>query len=292
MSAPETRGSDPGLRERLHQAADAAAPRSIDVDAVLAASRARRRARRTAALGVTATAAVLLAVGGIAIAVNGLGPNAASNSALTSESAGTAPEAGPEGAGDDAAGTRLAAPEQVNLCGAPVAGATDASASGLVVAVEPPAAIARGATVDVRVTVTNAGPSPVTGELRAAPALAVADDGITRWHTNGVVSDESVPIALIRHLLASIHAERYSAPVHRASVAGLRMSRVHGTYGYASVIWHEVAACFLPSPLRMEAWSRAVDAAAVSPIDSNSSARAGEGAGACGQYAGVRSFSL
>jgi hypothetical protein len=196
MSAPETRGSDPGLRERLHQAADAAAPRPIDVDAVLAASRARRRARRTAALGVTATAAVLLAAGGIAIAVNGLGPDAASNSALTSESAGTAPEAGPEGAGDDAAGTRLAAPEQVNLCGAPVAGATDASASGLVVAVEPPAAIAPGATVDVRVTVTNAGPSPVTGELRAAPALTVAHDGITRWHTNGVVSDESVPIAL------------------------------------------------------------------------------------------------
>src|SRR5215207_351514 len=89
MSAPETRGSDPGLRERLHQAADAAAPRPIDVDAVLAASRARRRARRTAALGVTATAAVLLAAGGIAIAVNGLGPDAASNSALTSESAGT-----------------------------------------------------------------------------------------------------------------------------------------------------------------------------------------------------------
>ena len=76
MSAPETSGSDPGLREGLRQAADAAAPRPIDVDAVLAASRGRRRARRTAALGVTATAAVLLAAGGIAIAVNGLGPYA------------------------------------------------------------------------------------------------------------------------------------------------------------------------------------------------------------------------
>ena len=43
---------------------------------------------------------------------------------------------------------------------------------------------------------TNAGPSPVTGELRAAPALTVADDGITRWHTNGAVSDVFVPIAL------------------------------------------------------------------------------------------------
>jgi hypothetical protein len=196
MSAPEASGSDPVLREELRQAADAAAPRPIDVGAVLAASRGRRRARRTAALGVTTAAAVLLAAGGIAIAVNGLGPHAASDSALTSESAGTAPEAGPDGAGDDAAGTRLASPEKVNLCGAPVAAATDASASGLVVAVEPPAAVAPGATADVRVTVTNAGSSPVTGELRTAPALTVADDGITRWHTNGVVSDEFLPVDL------------------------------------------------------------------------------------------------
>lgn len=196
MSAPETSGSDPGLREGLRQAADAAAPRPIDVDAVLAASRGRRRARRTAALGVTATAAVLLAAGGIAIAVNGLGPYAASDSALTSESAGTAPEAGPGAAGDDAAGIRLAAPEKVNLCGAPVAAATDASATGLIVAVEPPTTVAPGATVEVRVSVTNAGPSRVTGELRAAPALTVADDGVTRWHTNGVVSDEFLPVDL------------------------------------------------------------------------------------------------
>ena len=180
MSAPETSGSDPGLREGLRQAADAAAPRPIDVDAVLAASRGRRRARRTAALGVTATAAVLLAAGGIAIAVNGLGPHAASDSALTSESAAdTAPEAGPEGAGDDAAGIRLAAPEKVNLCGAPVAAATDASASGLVVAVEPPAAVAPGATVDVRVSVTNAGAVPRHGR---APGRSRAHGRRRRHH--------------------------------------------------------------------------------------------------------------
>jgi hypothetical protein len=197
MSAPETRGSGPGLGDGLHRAADAATPRPIDVDAVLAASRGRRRARRTAVLGVTATVAVLLAAGGIAITVNQLGPNAASDSALTAESgADSVPEASSPGAGGDDASGRLAAPERVNLCGAPVAAATDASRSGLVVAVQPPAGLAPGATGAARVTVTNAGPSTVVGRIRVAPALTVADDGITRWHTNGVVSDDSLPVNL------------------------------------------------------------------------------------------------
>ena len=140
---------------------------------------------------------MLLAAGGIAIAVNGLGPRAGSDSALTSESAAdTAPGAAPGAASDDAAGIRLAAPEKLNLCGAPVVAPTDASASGLIVAVEPPAAMAPGATADIRVSVTNGGPSRVTGELRVAPALTVADDGITRWHTNEVVSDEFLPVDL------------------------------------------------------------------------------------------------
>ncbi|MDQ0895511.1 hypothetical protein [Agromyces ramosus] len=165
--------------------------------AVIAASRGRRRSRRSAALGVAATAAVVLAVGGLATVVNVLGPNAASQSALTSESAAdTAPEAGSEARTDAPAAFRLAAPEQVNLCGAPVAAATDASGSGLVVTVEPPAALAPGATGDARVTVTNAGSTPVAGELRIAPALTIAGDGITRWHTNGAVADALTPVTL------------------------------------------------------------------------------------------------
>jgi hypothetical protein len=193
MSAPETRGTDDGLGERLHRAADAATPRPIDVDAVLAASRGRRRTRRTAVLGAAATVAVLLAAGGLATAVNVLGPKSASDSALVSESAA---DSVPEAATGDASGIRLAAPEKVNLCGAPVAAATDASGSGLVVTVEPPAALAPGATGDARVTLTNAGPQPVAGDLRVAPALTVAADGVTRWHTNGVVAYALVPVTL------------------------------------------------------------------------------------------------
>lgn len=197
MSAPEPGGRDHGLGERLHRAADAATPRPIDVDRVLAASRERRRSRRTAAIGATATVAVLLAAGGLATAVNVLGPRSASDSALLSETAtGTAPEAATEESTGDASGFRLEAPEQVNRCGAPVASATDASGSGLVVTVEPPAALAPGRTDDVRVTVTNAGSERVVGELRVAPALTVADDGITRWHTNGVVADALMPVDL------------------------------------------------------------------------------------------------
>ncbi len=129
MSAPDPNG----LGEGLKRAADAATPRQIDVDAVLAASRSRRRTRRTAVLsGVGAVAAVLV-VGGLVFGLQGTGGGSTTADApvvsesVESESVETedaAPGAASGESADDAAGLRLAAPEALNACGAPLADVT------------------------------------------------------------------------------------------------------------------------------------------------------------------------
>ena len=129
MSAPDPTG----LGEDLKRAADAATPRPVDVDAVLAASRSRRRARRTAVVTGAGAVAAVLVVGGLVFGLQRPGGDSTTADApIMSESAGsaeTAPEIASGESADDAAGLRLAAPEAVNRCGAtvvPLADATDA----------------------------------------------------------------------------------------------------------------------------------------------------------------------
>lgn len=196
MSAP-----DPdALGDTLKQAADAATPRPIDVDAVLRASRARRRSRRNAiAGGVGAAAAVLLIGGGVMTGLQGFqglgGPDSA-EAPVTLESAesGVSPD---DGAAEDATGQRLVAPEEVNRCGAPVAVPTDAATSPLAVAVEPPTTlVAPGTTGLALVTVTNTGTDIVDGSIGAVVPLTVADAGITVWHSGPGEDLPPQPISL------------------------------------------------------------------------------------------------
>jgi hypothetical protein len=182
MSAP-----DPNrLGETLKRAADAATPRPVDVDAVLRASSARRRARRTALVGgVGAVAAALLIGGGVMAGLQGLGGPTAAEAPTAFESAELSTDAveegGDAGAADD---LRFMAPEQVNRCGAPVAAPTDAAASPLSVTVEVPATLVRpGTTNPVTVTVTNTGTDVVSGSLGEFAPITVAESGITVWHS-------------------------------------------------------------------------------------------------------------
>jgi hypothetical protein len=197
MSAPDPTG----LGEDLKRAADAATPRPVDVDAVLAASRSRRRARRTAVVTGAGAVAAVLVVGGLVFGLQRPGGGATTADApVVSESAGSA-ETAPEIAGgesaDDAAGIRLAAPEALNSCGAPVVEATDAAGSPLAATVAvPDGAVPPGATRPVTVTVTNPGTEPVTGALSSVPAITVADGGVTVWHTSGTSDPGSRPVAL------------------------------------------------------------------------------------------------
>jgi len=193
MSAPDPTG----LGEGLKRAADAATPRPVDVEAVLAASRSRRGARRTAVLGGVGAAVAVLAVGGLVFGLQQTGGGSTTADAPvvpgSAESSDTAPEAA---RGDDtASGTMLVAPESVNLCGAPVA--TDAATSPLAVTVAPPAAaLAPGATGSVEVTVTNTGDEPVAGDLSLVPAVTLAETGVAVWHSSGTSDAGMAPIAL------------------------------------------------------------------------------------------------
>lgn len=173
MSVPDP--NDHGLSGRLKRAADAAAPRPVDVDDVLRRSRAARRTRRTAVVGGVGAVAGVLAVTGLVLGLPGLrGPTATDGQVAleSSESSG--------GAAEDAEDPRLLAPHEVNRCGAPVAPATDAATSPLVVTVEAPAApVPPGSSNPVTVTVTNVGAGAVTGGIDLDAPLTVADSGIT-----------------------------------------------------------------------------------------------------------------
>lgn len=196
MSQPER----DDLQAALHDAADAAPPHAIDLDAVLRASRARRRARRTAIAGGAGAIAALLAIGGLVI---GLQPGShtatgGAPAAVESTESADAPPAG-EASGPDAesaTGSWLPAAADLHRCGEPPA-AADAPTPALVVAVTPPAAVVRpGGTAVVSVTVTNAGDVRVEGELWDEPAVAVAKDGVvvSRSLPTGAPASEAIAL--------------------------------------------------------------------------------------------------
>lgn len=194
MSAPEPTG----LGEHLKRAADAASPRAVDVDAVLAASRSRRRARRTAVVTGAGAVAAVLVVGGLVFGLQRPGGGATTAEApVASESAESA-DIVPEAEGDGAAsGPRLAVPESVDRCGAtvvPLGGAADAP---LAVSVATPAApVPPGATASVTVTVTNPGSEVVTGDLSRVPTITIADAGVVAWHSSGASEAGAIHVSL------------------------------------------------------------------------------------------------
>lgn len=197
MSAPDPTG----LGEDLKRAADAATPRPVDVDAVLAASRSRRRARRTAVVTGAGAVAAVLVVGGLVFGLQRPGGGATTADApIASESAGsaeTAPEIASGESADDAAGLRLAAPESVDRCGAAVVPLAEASETPLAVSVAPPAApVPPGATAPVTVTVTNIGSEVVTGDLASLPTVTIADADVVVWHSSGTSEAEAMHVTL------------------------------------------------------------------------------------------------
>jgi hypothetical protein len=181
MSAPDPNG----LGETLKRAADAATPHAVDVDAVLRASRARRRTRRSAIVGgVGAAAAVLVIGGGVMAGLQGLGGPTAAEAPTAFESAETSPdpaeEAGDAGAAED---LRFMAPEQVNRCGAPVAAPTDAATSPLTLTVEVPATLVQpGTTNPATIIVTNTGTEVVWASPCGTPVRVIFRCGGSRSH--------------------------------------------------------------------------------------------------------------
>ncbi len=150
---------------------------TIDTDAVIKRSRARRLPQQLAA-GAIGTLAIL---GISVVGVQTLRlPDQSAITATEPESALAAPE-------DALAGDSIkrAPAERLNLCEGTVAD-TVPSRFGLQLDVEFPVSAPAGADVITGIVrLTNAGGERVTGSTGAAPAVTVSESGIVRWHSNG-----------------------------------------------------------------------------------------------------------
>jgi len=178
------------LRQQFH---DDEPGGSIDLDAVLRRSRARRRPRVVAAAVVSS-----LAVIGIVVPVSISIAGTRSATSLFDAGAASAPRssAGPVRLGgettngSDASGSgggiKRAPAEKINLCTGAVATPAPAD-DGLVLTVAPVDAAASARDIPVTVTLTNNGTQRVTGSLSPFPALTLSRDGIVLWHSNGPV---------------------------------------------------------------------------------------------------------
>lgn len=179
------------LAARLAEEAERGAPRSaLDVDSLVRRSRARRRPALIGT-GVLATV-VIVGMGGLGIStLGGLVPNdlTAADSASTAEESGAdALSAEDSGGGASADGESALAPDwRQNRCGSPPVLPSDVPDIGLRLDVDfPPRASVDAESVAGTVRVTNTGDEPVTGRVSARPAITLATDGITVWHTSGV----------------------------------------------------------------------------------------------------------
>ena len=189
------------LAARLAEEADRVAPRSaLDVDSLVRRSRARRRPALLGA-GVLATV-VIVGIGGLGIgALSGLVPNdltAADSASTAEESASDQGGADDTGGGTMAEGESALAPDWLqNRCGSSPVTPADVPDIGLRLEVDFPA---RGMTsVDAiigTVRVTNTGSEPVAGAVSATPAITVAREGLTVWHTSGVEPSDTLDLEL------------------------------------------------------------------------------------------------
>lgn len=150
----------------------------VDAGRVVARARARR-----VPLQVGSALVGVLAVTGIGVvAVQTLPTSAPSVESAMVADGGAADTDASASTTEDA---KRAPAERLNLCGAPVAAAGQ-SVSGLELTVEFPESAAAGSdAIDGVVRLTNTSDSRVTGTTAAVPAVTIARDGITVWHTNG-----------------------------------------------------------------------------------------------------------
>lgn len=164
------------LRAAL-RAADAPEP-ALDARRVVARARARR-----------APAQVGGALVGV-LALTGIGVVAVQTLPLTAPPVESAMVAEGGAADTDSSVSSLedakrAPAERLNLCGAPVAEAVP-STSGLELTVEFPETATSGTDpIDGVVRLTNTSGERVTGTTAAVPAITMARDGVTVWHSNG-----------------------------------------------------------------------------------------------------------
>ena len=188
--------TDPNIRN-LFGSTDESPKSTLDVNAIIRRSRARRLPRQLAAGSV-----FTLAIGGLAVAsVQGIGalstPTAttAGSTAVEETAREGAPASGlsssdeeytaaSEGVLSTTDAIKRAPAEKINLCGGPLADVAP-SESGLVLTVNFDDAKASADRIEGTVTLTNTGDATVSGTTGTTPAITLSQGGIVLWHTNG-----------------------------------------------------------------------------------------------------------
>lgn len=185
------------LREQFHHDDRPTGPGTIDLDAVLRRSRARRRPQvvAVAVVGSLAALAIIVPVS-VSVALGQTGMfSASSGSAASAGDAGglKAPESLAGGAtGETSGGSSggavdgLAPAQKINLCGGALAELAPAS-NGLLLTVESVDAAASARSIPATVTLTNTGTAAFSGSASPFPVLTFSRDGVVLWHSNGAV---------------------------------------------------------------------------------------------------------
>ena len=166
--------------KRMFESIDVPRSNGIDAKQVIRRSRARRLPKQLAA--GAGSALVLVGITVLGVQSLQLGPSTTSGEApAMQEQSG---DSGTE-ADDSMITLKGATAAEINECGA--SGITlDVNSIGLVLDVVFPAtASAASERIDGTVIMTNITSETVTGSALGTPAITLAQDGITVWHTNG-----------------------------------------------------------------------------------------------------------
>lgn len=172
--------TDPTTEDRLRaQLAGLAAPGRLDTGAIIRRSRRRRRAGT-----LTVVAASTLAIAGIAVATVG-GPGSPLPTTMTA-SDGMAESSTLDAenlVSPDAAGDGIGPAERLSTCGTQPAEVTPNSAGLLLSPAFPGTASADDGEQQGTVILRNTGTARIRGTVIGPPAITIARDGVTRWHS-------------------------------------------------------------------------------------------------------------
>jgi len=175
---------------KLFKDSDDAGLGSIDTEAVIRRSRARRRPAQFAIGG-----ALVLALGGFGVVgLQALGNNSPQATTVSQESAEDS-DISTLGDGADTGYIERAPADKINLCKGTVAEIAP-SETGLELTVDFHDATTGATSIEGTATLTNNGTEPVVGYTAAGPAITVAQNGIVLWHSNGAMIAMAVDVNL------------------------------------------------------------------------------------------------
>lgn len=159
---------------------------TIDVDAVIRRSRARRRPRAILAASASTLAAAAIVV---PLTLVGIGSISPTNPDATL-AGGAAESATDSGLAEPDAAIDRAPVSRVNLCEGELT-QLDTPESGLAIALPATVAEAGPEPVDIVVTLVNTSDTELRGSVIGTAALTVSEDGMVVWHSNGPSADAS-----------------------------------------------------------------------------------------------------